>query len=109
VTTAHPQQGQDYPVPDMADVELLDVLRAVSDPVRLHIVRELAAGGTRSKTPSLWGVTVQKSTLAHHFKTLREAGVTRTIVEGRGHSIQLRRSELDERFPGLIEALTREN
>ena len=52
-----------------------------------------------------WGVDIQKSTMAYHFKTLREAGVTRTIVSGRTHEIQLRRSELDDRFPGLITAL----
>jgi DNA-binding transcriptional ArsR family regulator len=52
-----------------------------------------------------WGVDIQKSTMAHHFKTLREAGVTRTIVSGRTHEIQLRREELDDRFPGLVEAL----
>ena len=52
---------------------------------------------------------MHKSTLTHPFKTLRAAGLTRAIVDGRTHAIQLRRSELDARFPGLIEALlTRE-
>ena len=36
---------------------------------------------------------------------LREAGVTLTIVDGRTHAIQLRRAELDKRFPGLVDAL----
>jgi hypothetical protein len=52
------------------------------------------------------GFDVHKSTLTHYFKVLRGAGVTQTIVDGRTHAIQLRRRELDERFPGLIEALT---
>jgi hypothetical protein len=43
--------------------------------------------------------------MAYHFKALREAGITNTIVNGRAHDIQLRRQELDERFPGLIAAL----
>jgi hypothetical protein len=43
--------------------------------------------------------------LSHHFKAMREAGLTRTLVDGRTHAIQLRRTELDARFPGLIEAL----
>jgi DNA-binding transcriptional ArsR family regulator len=95
----------DYPTPDMADVQLVDVLRALGDPIRLQIVRVLADGRAHPKSMTEWGVDIQKSTMAHHFKTLREAGVTRTIVSGRTHEIQLRRAELDARFPGLIESL----
>lgn len=94
-----------YPAPDMADVDLVDVLRALGDPIRLHIVRALADGVPHPKSMDSWGVDVQKSTMAHHFKTLREAGITRTIVDGRNHEIQLRRAELDEKFPGLIGSL----
>jgi len=97
-----------YPVPDIDDVDLVGVLRAVADPARLSIVRVLADGEPHSKGYDVWGLDIQKSTLSHHFKTLREAGLTRTIVTGRTHAIQLRRAELDERFPGLIEALVRE-
>ena len=97
----------DYPVPAIDDVELVEVLRAVADPIRLQIVRVLADGRPHPKTLTEWGVDVQKSTMAHHFKTLREAGLTRTIVSGRTHEIQLRRDELDARFPGLVEALLR--
>ncbi|WP_382306488.1 ArsR/SmtB family transcription factor [Herbiconiux sp. UC225_62] len=96
----------DYPVPDMADVHLVDVLRAVADPIRLRIVTVLGDGEPHSKSAPDWGFDVQKSTLAHHFKALREAGITRTIVDGRSHAIQLRRAELDARFPGLVDALT---
>lgn len=95
----------DYPVPDMADVDLVGVLRAVADPIRLRIVQVLADGAEHPKGTDLWGFDVQKSTMAHHFKTLREAGLTRTLVDGRTHAIQLRRAELDARFPGLVEAL----
>jgi DNA-binding transcriptional ArsR family regulator len=98
--------SSDYPVPDMEDVQLVDVLRALADPIRLSIVRVLADGEPHSKSAPEWGFDVQKSTLAHHFKTLRESGVTRTIVDGRSHWIELRRAELDARFPGLLDALT---
>ena len=97
--------SDDYPVPAMADVDLVGVLRALGDPIRLSIVRTLADGEPHSKSMDLWDVEVQKSTMAHHFKTLRECGLTRTLVEGRNHEIQLRRAELAERFPGLIESL----
>lgn len=95
----------DFPIPDMADVTLVDVMRALADPIRLQMLRVLADGAEHPKTPTDWGFDVQKSTLAHHFKTMREAGLTRTIVEGRSHRIQLRRAELDRKFPGLVAAL----
>ena len=94
-----------YPAPPMETVELVDVLRALSDPTRLRMVQVLADGDPHSKSAPDWGFDLQKSTLAHHFRTLREAGITRTIVDGRNHSIQLRRAELDAKFPGLIDAL----
>lgn len=95
----------EYPSPPMDEVELVDVLRALADPVRLQMVRVIADGEAHPKGVTDWGLDVQKSTMAHHFKTLREAGLTNTIVNGRAHDIQLRRAELDERFPGLIAAL----
>ncbi|WP_231562989.1 ArsR/SmtB family transcription factor [Microbacterium mangrovi] len=99
------ETAEPYPVPDIGEIQLVDVLRAAADPARLAIIRVLADGEPHAKTADLWGLDIQKSTLSHHFKTLREAGLTRTIVTGRTHSIQLRRVELDDRFPGLIDAL----
>jgi DNA-binding transcriptional ArsR family regulator len=95
----------DYPTPAMDQVELVDVMRALADPTRLEILRVLADGEPHAKSAAEWGFDVQKSTLSHHFKAMREAGLTRTLVDGRTHAIQLRRTELDARFPGLIEAL----
>jgi len=96
----------DYPAPEMSDVALVDVMKALADPVRLHIVRVLADGEPRSKSLDEWGVDVTKSTMAHHFRALREAGLTLTLITGRSHCIQLRRAELDAKFPGLIAAVT---
>ena len=89
----------------MSDVQLVDVLRALADPTRLEIVRVLADGLPHPKSAWEWDFDMQKSALAYHFKTLREAGITLTIVNGRAHDIQLRRDELADRFPGLIDAL----
>jgi DNA-binding transcriptional ArsR family regulator len=95
----------DFPIPAMADVELIDVLRALGDPIRLAMVRRLADGEPRPKAEVMQGFEVQKSTVSHHFKTLREAGLLQWTVEGRTHQARLRRAELDERFPGLIASL----
>lgn len=97
--------SNEYPAPAIDEVELVDVLRALADPTRLQIVRVLADGKAHPKTAAEWGVDLQKSAMAYHFKLLRESGVTYTLVHGRTHEIQLRREELDGRFPGLLDAL----
>jgi len=94
-----------YPQPDVADIELLEVLKAVGDPVRLHMIGVLADGDTYSCSPDVFGLDVHKSTLSHHLKVLREAGVTSTLVDGRNRAITLRKTDLDTRFPGLVDGL----
>jgi DNA-binding transcriptional ArsR family regulator len=91
-----------------SDLTLVGVLRAVADPVRLRIVQTLADEGPRGKCGEHWDFGIHKSTMTHHFRILREAGLTRTTVTGRTHTVELRRAELDARFPGLIDALTAE-
>jgi DNA-binding transcriptional ArsR family regulator len=97
--------SDDDPIPPLSGVDLVDVLRAVADPIRLRIVQTLAAGGPHGKCGEHWNFGVHKSTMTHHFRVLRQAGLTRTTVTGRTHTIELRRDELDTRFPGLIDAL----
>jgi DNA-binding transcriptional ArsR family regulator len=86
--------------PRIEEVSLPDVLHALSDPVRLQIVRALAERDEQSC--SSVESSVSKSTLSHHFKVLREAGVTHTRVNGTHRYVSLRRGDLDERFPGLL-------
>jgi DNA-binding transcriptional ArsR family regulator len=89
--------------PETQDLDLTTILQALGDPVRLKIVRMLAAGGEQVCGSMELGVS--KSTRSHHFKTLREAGVTRTRVEGTHRHVSLRRDDLEARFPGLLEAV----
>jgi len=86
----------------------LAVLQALSDPVRLEIVRQLA--GCRNEEELRCGaieVPVTKSTATHHFKTLLAAGVVGERAEGTRKFMHLRRRELDDRFPGLIDSVLR--
>lgn len=89
--------------PDSQSFQLSSVLYALSDPVRLEIVRQLAFEGERP----CGGVDlpVAKSTASHHFKVLREAGIIHVRQEGTQRCISLRRAELDRRFPGLVDAI----
>src|SRR5437870_12284088 len=78
-------------------------MAALSDPARIEIVRALAAEGER--TCGTFDLGVSKATRSHHFKVLREAGLTRTRAEGTHRYVSLRRDEVDERFPGLLGAV----
>ena len=84
-------------------MSLADVLHALSDPVRLRIVRALAESDEQSC--SAVEASVAKSTLSHHFKVLREAGITYTRANGTHRLMSLRRDDLEARFPGLIDSV----
>jgi DNA-binding transcriptional ArsR family regulator len=93
------------PEPRPADLRVEAVLTALSDPVRLSIVRTLAAGGGESRSCGSFGLAVGKSTASHHFRVLREAGVIRQHDEGRRRMTELRRADVDTRFPGLLDSV----
>jgi DNA-binding transcriptional ArsR family regulator len=96
------------PHPELVDVELSEVLFALSDPARLDLVRELATQGPLTVAQcQAAGPDVPKSTFSHHLKTLREAGLIRNEPAGRQRRVTLRRAEVDERFPGLLAAVLR--
>jgi DNA-binding transcriptional ArsR family regulator len=93
-------------MPAVEELELAHVLQALSDPVRLQIVRELAAGGEQACGAMPLGVSA--STRSHHFKILREAGLTVTRLHGTQRLVTLRRADVDRRFPGLLAAVLAE-
>ena len=89
--------------PNIEDVALEHLLHALSDPVRLDIVRQLARDGEASCTALDGGRP--KSSMSHHFRVLREAGLVHTRNDGVTHMNSLRRADLDRRFPGLLAAV----
>ncbi len=94
-----------FPMPPADEVRLPELVKALADQNRLKIVMALADGEFHG-IATLPGLDVQKSTLSHHLRTLREAGFTETLTQGRSCTIRLRIADLDSRFPGFIEALT---
>ncbi len=91
--------------PSMDDIALTDVLFALSDPARLAIVRELSDGPLAMAECGATDPALPKSTKSHLMKVLREAGVVRNVPDGRRRIVSLRKDELDEAFPGLIDAV----
>ncbi len=89
------------PQPTREEIQIDAVLHALADPVRLQIVRALAAapGGVACGEVAL---SVGKSTRTHHLRTLREAGVISTRAEGTRRVSTLRREDMDTLYPGLL-------
>lgn len=93
-------------LPDLDSVDVLTVLQALSDPVRLEIVRQLAAVESgKGLMCNQLRLPVSKSTGSHHLKTLLTAGITAEQEEGTRKYLRLRRAELERRFPGLLESV----
>lgn len=90
--------------PPRAELELGAVLHALSDPVRLRIVAELARGEAECTCGS-FALPVTKSTCTHHFKVLREAGLIQQRAQGTTRLNRLRREDLEARFPGLLDTI----
>jgi DNA-binding transcriptional ArsR family regulator len=88
--------------PDITDVSLPQVLSALGDPIRFQVVRVLSDGAEHLRAD--FPHTVADSTLSHHMKTLREAGVVFSRPEGTRCFVSLR-TDLDDRFPGLLRAV----
>ena len=93
-------------MPTTDELELAAVLHALSDPIRLEIVRALASGGEQAC--GVIPLPVGASTRSHHFKVLREAGLTVTRVVGTTRMVSLRRNDLEGRFPGLLDVVLKD-
>src|SRR5579884_819853 len=100
------EEAAPLPHPATADLELASLLHALSDPMRLRIVAELAATGGERMCNS-FNLPIVKSTCTHHFKVLREAGLIRQQVVGTKRVNSLRRADIESRFPGLLDAVLR--
>jgi DNA-binding transcriptional ArsR family regulator len=102
-TSASPTNAE---APDLREVDVSTVLHALSDPVRLEIVRQIVAAEQEGElTCGQLDLRVGKSTCSHHLKTLAAAGVLAEREEGTRKHLSLRRAELDRRFPGLIDSV----
>jgi len=89
--------------PTRRELSLIAVLHALSDPVRLEIVRQLDEAG--KKACGKFGFDSPKSSLSHHFRILRESGVIASQGQGTVLMNRLRRDDLEARFPGLLRSI----
>ncbi|MFF2962579.1 ArsR/SmtB family transcription factor [Streptomyces sp. NPDC057963] len=92
----------DHPARD--EIRIEGVLHALSDPMRLRVVRELAAADAEL-TCSRFDLPVSKSTSTHHFRVLRESGIVQQVYRGTAKMNGLRRDDLEALFPGLLDSI----
>lgn len=107
VITPAGAQPDDLPLP--LEEPAVDALRletvfgALADPLRLTIVHKLMRESDAYDHPCGWfGFDRPKSSLTHHFRALREAGVIRQRQYGLERRSRLRYEDLESRFPGLL-------
>ena len=104
MTTTTTTGSRELPHPAREEIRLEGVLHALSEPLRLRIVREIAAVD-HELSCSHFDLSVAKSTTTHHFRVLRESGVIRQVYRGTAKMNGLRRDDLDDLFPGLLDSL----
>lgn len=95
-------------MPPIGQVDLSRVFGALADPMRRAVITELAAGPTDAERAcASFPMPVAKSTRTHHWRVLRDAGLILQRDAGNGTFVRLRRAEFEQRFPGLLDTLTR--
>ncbi|WP_187413222.1 helix-turn-helix transcriptional regulator [Streptomyces sp. WAC01526] len=91
------------PEPARAALRLETVMGALSDPLRMHIVRTLLLESEAFDHTCGWfGLDRPKSSLTHHFRALRDAGLIRQRQYGLERRSHVRVDDLEARFPGLL-------
>jgi DNA-binding transcriptional ArsR family regulator len=92
--------------PSKEDITLEGILSALADPMRMRILQSLLREeGCMSCCKAAPTSDMAKSTLSHHFRILREAGLIRTVKRGVENRNTLRLDEVNERFPGLLKTI----
>ena len=94
--------------PAIEEVPVEAILHALSDPVRVAIYADIVVQDCSQNCSTFLKVSdrsIPKSTLSLHFKALRDAGLIRGERRGVEMHNTSRCAELNQRFPGLIQAI----
>ncbi len=89
--------------PALKEISIDGILYALSDPARRAIVAKLLQGGGSCTKSCAEGMA--PSTISFHYKTLRENGLIRSEKQGVEVISTLRKSEIDRKFPGLLDSI----
>lgn len=96
----------DHDEPAPSEMDLGTIFSALADQHRRRVILALlAAPPGAERHCSSFALPVTKATLTHHFRVLRRAGLIRQVNRGNSNMAQLRRPDLEARFPALIALL----
>ena len=93
------------PHPTTEQIDLATVLSVLGDHTRLSIVGYLARNEHIRVNCSQFLDLASKTNISYHLAKLREAGITHTEAVATNRFITLRRADLDQRFPGLLDSI----
>jgi DNA-binding transcriptional ArsR family regulator len=96
--------------PPVESITVSGILHALSDPTRLGIFAQLANEECSKNCSSFLVVNnaaLPKSTLSHHFKILREAGLIRSERKGVELQNHTRCKELKKTFGPMVQAIVK--
>ena len=89
--------------PTKEQFQLSRIFQALSDPIRLEILRKL---DKRIKCACHeLDIDLPNPRLSHHYRVLRESGLIHVSVQGKFHYLSIRKEELEEVFPGLMDSI----
>ncbi|GAA1479903.1 helix-turn-helix transcriptional regulator [Gordonia sinesedis] len=93
-----------HPYPN--EYDLSAVLRALADDNRRRVIAQLyAESDDTEQFCSVFGMPWAPSTRTHHFRVLRRAGLIRQRDVGNGQMTKLRRDDMEQAFPGLLDSI----
>ena len=98
------------PEPSIGSFDLTVILSALAEPGRRALMTELYRGPEPvdcAVVAEKAGLGLSNATISHHYRVLREAGLIRTVVEGRKRIVKVRRDDMEACFPGLLNAVLR--
>ena len=90
--------------PSADSLDLAAILAALSDPTRLSILLRLAEAEAAIRCGDFTDLAT-KSNLSYHFAKMREAGLISLRNEGTSRFLTLRRDDIEQQFPGLLDQL----
>ena len=93
------------PHPEKDQISLATVLSALGDGTRLAILGHLARNEGTAQTCSRFSDITSKNNMTYHLARMREAGIVNVEPCGTARLVTLRRADLDQRFPGLLDSI----
>jgi DNA-binding transcriptional ArsR family regulator len=93
-----------FPSIDLNKVTLTQILKSLSDPIRLEIVTKLF-DEDKECSCAIFNDLGKKSNLSQHYRNLRLNGLISVRRSGLHSYLTLRQTELDHRFPNLLKSI----